>query len=89
MKAAISPWHDTLSQALDAGMVELKERATISPEQEQQMRETFAFGGLRYGETKQAHGELESYKGKPTKKFAHLTIYRAESGRYEITTYVL
>lgn len=85
-----SPWHDTLGQALDAAFAELKEGgAVISTENETLAREAFAFGGMKYNETRISNVPLDSLKGKPTKKFGHATIYRAESGRYEVTTYVL
>jgi hypothetical protein len=88
MKTAISPWHDTLSQALNAGISEMQSRGAVLLN-EQELREGFAFGGMRYNETKMGHAPLESYANKPTKKYAHVTIYRAESGRYEVTAYVL
>lgn len=45
--------------------------------------------GVRYGQVVQAHCELVSYKGKPTRKWAHATVERMENGRYELTFYVL
>ena len=49
----------------------------------------FNNGGLAYGTTKKAHYELESLKGKKTKKYFHVTIFRKENGRYEMTCYIL
>lgn len=83
-------WHETQSQAVDLAVSELKARgAGIAPDIEQDMREGFGNGGQRYGETKIANIPLVTYKGKPTKKFGHITIYRAESGRYEQVNYIL
>jgi len=50
---------------------------------------TLAFvGGVSYGQTRSEHYELASLKGKKTRKFAHVTLYRLESGRYELTNYL-
>ena len=46
-------------------------------------------GGVSYGQTVSRSFELLEYKGKKTKKYAHCVIYRMESGRYELTSYVL
>lgn len=82
--------HETLGSALNAGMAELVARpAVLCTESEQTAREKYTFGGMVYGETKSADVKLISYKNKPTKKWGHITIYRHESGRYEVNTYVL
>lgn len=84
------PYAETLSQSLDRAFLELRDRgAAISADMEQQAREGFAFDGVKYGETKMANFPLDSYKGKPTKKGGHISIYRMESGRYEQTNYIL
>lgn len=44
---------------------------------------------LFYGQTRTASFSLEALNGKPTRKFFHVTIYRMDSGRYELTTYIL
>ncbi len=46
-------------------------------------------GGVSYGQTVARSFELTTFKGKPTKKWAHVTLYRMESGRYELTCYIL
>lgn len=46
-------------------------------------------GGVSYGQTVSRSFELASLKGKKTKKWAHITLYRMESGRYELTNYIL
>lgn len=45
--------------------------------------------GVPYGQTVSKSFELASLKGKATKKFAHFSLYRMESGNYELTNYVL
>lgn len=44
---------------------------------------------LNYGQTRTASFQLTSLKGKPTRKYFHASIYRMDSGRYELTTYTL
>lgn len=46
-------------------------------------------GGVSYGQTVSKSFELVSLKGKKTKKWAHISLYRMESGRYELTNYIL
>lgn len=46
-------------------------------------------GGVSYGQTVSRSFELVTIKGKSTKKWAHVTLYRMESGNYELTAYVL
>jgi hypothetical protein len=48
----------------------------------------YQFDGISYGKTKEAHAQIATHKGKPTKKYAHASIYRMDSGRYELTLYV-
>jgi hypothetical protein len=50
--------------------------------------DTFA-GGVTYGATVSEHIELATLKGRPTRKYAHAVVYRMESGRYELTFYIL
>ena len=83
-----SPLFETLAAALDSAFAEFKAKGAVLVD-EQNMRDKFAIGGLSYGETKEAHGEIAALKGRKTKKYAHLTIYRKESGRYEVVAYVL
>ena len=46
-------------------------------------------GPVNYGQTLQASYEILTLKGKPTRKRFHISIYRMDSGNYELTTYVL
>lgn len=45
--------------------------------------------GVPYGGQSQAHCELVSLRGKPTRKWAHAVVERFETGRYELTFYIL
>ena len=44
---------------------------------------------MNYEETKEVHCPILAIKGKPTKKWYHIVIYRMSSGRYELTNYIL
>lgn len=46
-------------------------------------------GPVNYGDTRRWHFAIATIKDKPTKKWYHISIYRMESGTYELTTYVL
>lgn len=87
MKTSLSPYYHTLSAALLAVEVFATENqiVLVSPET---FNERFD-GGVPYGQTIQGHAEIATLKGKTTKKWAHLTIYRMESGTYEVIFYVL
>ncbi len=83
----IQPFHSTLQKAIDEGIRYLAERgANFNSDQ---LREPFTFDGVKYGQTKEAHCEIESFKGKNTHAFAHLTIWRSNSGQYEVNSYIL
>ncbi len=82
-----SPFTETLAQSLELIEAELKRlRAEVV---DADWLNAFSFGGLAYGQTKEAHVELTSFRGKPTRKYAHATIYRTENGRYEWLVYFL
>ncbi len=53
------------------------------------IREPFLYGGIPYGQTKQADYKLMAYKGQKTRKYMHVVIYRTEQGRYELNVYTL
>lgn len=79
-------YHPHLSSAIDAAFNHaVNSRASIS---EDGLRALFD-QGIGYGETKQGHCAIAQFKGKPTKKYFHATIYRMDSGTYELTCYIL
>jgi len=83
-------FHETLSSALNNALAyHAAEGVKMSEAEEYNLREKFAFDGVKYEQTKQASGPIESIKGKATKKWLHISIYRMSSGRYELTTYCL
>jgi hypothetical protein len=84
-----SPYTDTLGQALEGIRMELEAfRAVVDPENADWM-DTFSMGGLSYGTDKSVNIKLVSLKGKPTRKYAHATIWRGDTGRYEWNLYFL
>lgn len=80
-------YHETLGQAIEQGHKNFENSGAVLVDHQEDTK--FVYGGLAYGETKEAHYEIATLKGKKTKKYAHMTIYRMESGRYELTTYIL
>ncbi len=44
---------------------------------------------LSYLQTRTGDFALDERKGKPTRAYFHASIYRMDSGRYELTTYIL
>jgi len=80
---------DTLWQAVENLLAELKsDGVELSLDAHEQVSSTF-MNGLRYGDRLEAHVEIESLRGKSTRKFAHLVVERLDSGRYEPLSYVL
>jgi len=91
-----SPFYETLSETLNAveEFIE-KNRIVVDPSEHQPneadkygIREPYMYGGIGYEQHKDAHYKLLQYKGKPTKKYLHISIYRMPTGRYELTNYV-
>lgn len=89
MKDSLPAFHSTLSSAINAVNAHLLTRKIVIAENEKNWTDVFCFGGLAYGENKEAHFPIASLKEKPTRKFGHVTIWRNESGRYEVNFYIL
>lgn len=53
------------------------------------VNEIYDRGHVAYGTTHSFNFEIKTLKGKPTRKWFHVVIYRLDSGRYELTTYIL
>jgi hypothetical protein len=47
----------------------------------------YCFGGIKYNEVRTEHFEIETIKGKKTRKYYHIIISRLDSGRYELVSY--
>jgi hypothetical protein len=42
---------------------------------------------VNYGTSVSYHLPLNTLEGKPTRRFVHITLYRMDSGRYELNYY--
>lgn len=71
--------------AIEARLVDTKSKLACASA----FTEAFQTGGVPYGKTAVHSAELYEYKGRATRKYAHASVYRLESGRYELTFYVL
>jgi hypothetical protein len=80
-------YHETLGAAVTAAFDAMRSHAVYDPNLE--MENPYQYGGIRYGESKNFDFPLESYRGKPTKKFGHINVWRDEKGTYEVNAYVL
>lgn len=83
----LEPYHQTLCNALEAGITYLKAQGATFDETV--MRERYQYDGINYGQYKDSDVEIAQIKGKATKKWAHLTIWRRDSGTYEVNAYIL
>ncbi len=82
-------YFETLGEAVRSFVAQtFAKGGTLAANEHAEIAEKFN-GGVSYGQTVSRSFELLSFKGKPTKKWAHATLYRMDSGRYELTTYIL
>lgn len=83
-------YFDTLSQALDAVTARCTAQGAQADAGEwSSFMDKFCIGGVAYGETKTATVRITVFKNKPTNRRAlTASIYRMESGRYELTAYI-
>jgi hypothetical protein len=75
---------NTLSEVLDQVEKDLIKDQVVLIED---FREEYSFGGIRYNEVSCIHKEIETIKGKKTRKYYHIIISRLDSGRYELVSY--
>ena len=79
-------YHETLSSALHAAIAHASNsRVNISQSEVFDIFED----AIGYECTKTGNLTISELKGKPTKKYFHIVIYRLSSGRYELTCYIL
>lgn len=92
----VSDFYETLSHALESVEEFIDMNRIVVDSQEHPsneadkygIREPYMYGGINYEQKKDAHYKLLQYKGKPTRKYLHVSIYRMPTGRYEVTNYV-
>lgn len=80
-------YFETFAQAID-GAIEQADRAGALLTHPAEVWD-IAREPLNYGLYRTGNFQLELYRERPTKKYFHVVIYRLDSGRYELTTYVL
>ena len=83
-----SPYFETLGAAVVAFLNYTTDMRAVLAVSEDSVHSAFD-GGVSYGQTVSRDFEIATLKGKATKKFAHATLYRMASGRYELTNYIL
>ncbi len=86
-KQPMQNFHQTLGQAINAGIQYLQSQGAEFNEAE--LREPFTYDGVQYNADKKSDAAISSLNGKPTKKWAHLQVWRDETGRYEVNAYIL
>lgn len=91
MKTVRDSYFETLSAALHAFVERTKEDGGAFLVETETLAHVCGqfYGGVSYGQTVSRSFELATFKGKSTKKWAHVTLYRMESGRYELVSYML
>lgn len=86
----MNSYTETLSQSLSAISDEIVRRGIVLSESSQDWLDSFTFGGLSYGQDKEVHAEIQTIKGRTTRKYVHAHVWRHDiSGRYEWLVYVL
>ena len=77
-------YHETLGSAFEAVREYLKNERAISTEFDNYLHT----GGISRNQTWQGHFKLDSLQGHETRSYLHISIYRFETGRYELTRYL-
>ena len=80
-------YFDTLAQTVDAAVAEADQRGAVLARPTEAW--ALAQDHLACGLYRRGDFQLAEFRGKPTKKYYHVVIYRLDSGRYELTAYVL
>lgn len=90
MNRNFDAYHETLNAALDAAeRFACNQRAVINVGLDAPDSWKSRFSSLPYGNSHRKSFELLSYRGKETSKALHVSLYRLDSGRYELYCYVL
>ncbi len=79
-------YHETLHAALAALTSHLIANG-IEADNADDVTSPYQFDGIPYGTSKESHFEIKFIKGKATRKWGHVTIWRSDKGRYEINYY--
>ena len=82
-KKGYETYHETFHSVVDEIGEYLERNDVVSAEFSDKM----FTGGISYGETEKWSFEIDSIKGKPTRRALQVQVYRMDSGRYELNMY--
>ena len=80
--AALRTYFETLSEAKEESRKLVPAGNTLNEDDFAQLQ------SVNYGETGSVHARMITPKGNEAQKCLHVSIYRMESGRYELTAYI-
>jgi hypothetical protein len=94
MSTKLSPYFGTLTEAvnslqlvLDAAQADMMD--SCATWEGPAWHEELTREPVNYGTTLRKSFEIFTLKGRQTRKFFHVVIYRTEGGLYEVTSYIL
>jgi hypothetical protein len=76
-------YHETLGEAIQEIQDFMERNDVVSNE-----IESFFWGHVGYKETFRHSFEIDSWKGRGTRKCLQVQVYRFETGRYELNLYI-
>jgi hypothetical protein len=82
-------YFETFGEAIDGAIGAIHARNGVLISSCYEASEVMGAEPINYNQTRTFDFPIEFLKGKPTRKYYHVSIYRMPSGRYELTTYVL
>lgn len=83
----IETYFETFAAAIDAAQLRATEEQAVLSRPADLWN--ICQSALPHGHTRVLSLPLDSFKGKSTRKYFHIAIHRMESGRYELTNYIL
>jgi hypothetical protein len=81
-------YFETFAQAIN-GAIQAADKAKALLSRPTEVWSMVQGRALFYGQARTGAFAIARLRGRPTKKFFHVTIYRLDRGRYELVTYVL
>jgi hypothetical protein len=85
LKNKTTIYHETLSSVID----DVRDNFLSVNNIEVPSFESYDWDAVGYGETSRNSFQIEKLNNRKTKKYFHIIIFRLDSGRYELTCYVL
>jgi len=80
---------DAIQPRLDADQIVLVFGTVNTPFEDHWTQQIFAKGPVNYGQSIRADFEILTRKGRNTRAWFHVQIWRSETGTYELNTYAL